>query len=471
MTGRKMVACDWDFWVEKSLEVLFTRHHDRSLRPIYMEFPSVDDVEIFDGPGPCDRASVEVVVREKDFDTWTGEEKNSVFPPGGRDENAEKMGVDPSKMKRLLLFSGNDYLGLSSHPSVRRAASKAAEECGMGPRGSALVCGHTTYHSLLETALADLKKKDACLLCPTGFAANLIFMSALGSLCTLLAVDKKPSMEEKIAIFSDSLNHASIIDGIHMIQRHQVVQIFVYRHCDTVHLDNLISHCKIEKKVVITDSIFSMDGDFAPILQLVELRKKHKFLLAIDDAHGTFVCGKNGGGVPEHFDCESEVDICIGTLSKGAGCLGGFIACSKKWKHLLQSTGRSFIFSTALPVPIVAAAHAAVVVSKAEKWRRKALWKNVEQFNHLTKFPVTSQIVSIILENEESTLSASKYLMKCGFHVIAIRPPSVPPNSCRLRLTISAAHTENDIQSLAVALSHCVGGRYSEIAASQNSKL
>lgn len=471
MTGEMRAACDWDFWVEKSLEVLYTRNHDRSLRPVHMANSSVDDVETFDGPMPCDRSSVEVVVRERDFDTWIGEEKTSNFPLGVRDEKAEKMGVSPSKLKRLILFSGNDYLGLGSHSSVRKASAKAAEEYGMGPRGSSLVCGYTTHHSSLETTLADLKKKDACLLCPTGFAANLTFMSALASLCSLLAVDEKPSMGEKIAIFSDSLNHASIIDGIHMIQRQQVVQVFVYKHCDTVHLDNLISHCKLEKKVVITDSIFSMDGDFAPLLQLVELRKKHRFLLAIDDAHGTFVCGKNGGGVAEHYDCESEVDICIGTLSKAAGCLGGFIACSKKWKHFLLSTGRSFIFSTALPMPIVAAAHAAVVVSKTEKWRRRALWKNVEQFSHLTKFPVTSQIVSIILGSEESTLSASKHLMKCGFHVIAIRPPSVPPNSCRLRLTISATHTDEDIQSLAIALSYCVGGRYSnsEIDASQNS--
>ncbi|XP_058085776.1 8-amino-7-oxononanoate synthase-like isoform X2 [Magnolia sinica] len=362
----------------------------------------------------------------------------------------------PPQSKMLLLFSGNDYLGLSSHPTVRKAAAKAAQEHGMGPRGSALICGYTNYHRLLESSLADLKKKEDCLLCPTGFAANMALMVTLGSVSSLLAAGRKPLNDEKVAIFSDALNHASIIDGIRLAERQQEAEVFVYRHCDMVHLNALLSTCTMKKKVVVTDGLFSMDGDFAPVIELVELRKKHGFLLVIDDAHGTLVCGKHGGGVAEQFDCENDVDICIGTLSKAAGCHGGFIACSKKWKLLLQSRGRSFIFSTSLPVPIAAAAHAALMVAKKEEWRRQAIWNRVLDFSDLTQIHITSPIISLIIGNEETALLASRHLLKSGFHVTAIRPPTVPPNSCRLRVTLSAAHTLDDLKKLTSALSHCI---------------
>ncbi|KAK7817850.1 8-amino-7-oxononanoate synthase [Quercus suber] len=303
----------------------------------------------------------------------------------------------PQQFKKLLLFSGNDYLGLSSHPTIGKAAAKAALELGMGPRGSALICGYTNYHRLLESCLADLKMKEDCLLCPTGFAANMALMVALGNIGALLTAGRTPLEEERIAIFSDSLNHASIIDGIRLAERQKSVELFIYRHCDMSHLNALLLNCKTKRKVVVTDGLFSMDGDFAPMIELVKLRRKHQFLLVIDDAHGTFVCGKNGGGVAEEFNCEGDVDICIGTLSKAAGCHGGFIACSKRWKKLIQSRGRSFIFSTAMPVPIAAAAHAAVIVAKKETWRRREIWKRVQDFHALTGIPITSPIISLIV--------------------------------------------------------------------------
>lgn len=363
---------------------------------------------------------------------------------------------------KLILFSGNDYLGLSAHPSVRAAAAKAAEEHGMGPRGSALICGYTDYHERLEAALVDLKKKEDCLLCPTGFSANMAFMSAVGSVSSLLMIGRKPLQDEKVAVFSDALNHASIIDGIRLAERQQEIEVFVYRHCDTVHLDALLSRCKMEKKVVITDSLFSMDGDFAPITKLVQLRKKHGFLLAIDDAHATLVCGENGGGVPEIFECEKDVDICIGTLSKAVGCHGGFIACSNKWRQLIQSRGRSFIFSTSIPVPIAAAAYAALIVGRKEKWRRREIWNRVREFNSLTNLGITSHIISVVVGSEEMALLASRCMLKSGFHVTAIRPPTVAANSCRLRITLTAAHTTEDVRRLVGALSLCVRFRHVE---------
>ncbi|GFQ08036.1 8-amino-7-oxononanoate synthase [Phtheirospermum japonicum] len=199
-----------------------------------------------------------------------------------------------------------------------------------------------------------------------------------------------------------------------------------------------------------------MDGDFAPMTELAKLRKKHGFLFVIDDAHATFVCGKNGGGAAEMFDCEADVDICIGTLSKAAGCHGGFIACSKKWKLLIQSRGRSFIFSTSTPVPVAAAAHAAVVVAKNEAWRRRAIRTLVQEFHSLTGIHVQSHIISIVVGREDKALQASRHLLELGFHVTAIRPPTVPANSCRLRVTLSAAHTKDDLKKLTNALAQCV---------------
>ncbi|XWS36976.1 hypothetical protein CRYUN_Cryun19dG0003600 [Craigia yunnanensis] len=189
------------------------------------------------------------------------------------------------------------------------------------------------------------------------------------------------------------------------------------------------------------------------MVELVELRKKHN-LLVIDDAHGMLVCGKSGGGVAEEFDCERDVDICIGTLSKAAGCQGGFIACSKRWEQLIQSRGRSFIFSTATPVPIAAAAHAAVIVAKREMWCRRALWNRVQDFRALTGIPISSPIISLIVGSEDKALKASRQLLKSGFHVTAIRPPTLPPNSCRLQIALSAAHTTDALKKLTSELSN-----------------
>ncbi|KAL5728357.1 8-amino-7-oxononanoate synthase [Ranunculus cassubicifolius] len=448
----------WDSWVNEALTKLDSLNLVRSLRPI--SFPislSQQNLDTFDDLQPWDRSSVEIQIDESTFHNWLHNVHSSgdeiMFPD---DSGDVKLDLAPRPKRKLILFSGNDYIGLSSHPTVRKAVAETAQRHGMGPRGSALICGYTSYHRLLESCLADLKKKEDCLLCPTGFAANMALMVTIGSVSSLLSASKKPSKDEKVAIFSDALNHASIIDGIRLAERQQEVEIFVYRHCDMVHLNTLLSRCTMEKKVVVTDSLFSMDGDFAPLLELAKLRKKHGFLLVIDDAHGTLVCGENGGGVAEEFNCESDIDICIGTLSKAAGCSGGFIACNKKWKQLLQSRGRSFIFSTSLPLPIAAAAYAAIVVGKKEKWRRRAIWKRVQDFRDLTQIPITSPIISLVVGSEVNALKASKHLLESGFHVTAIRPPTVPANSCRLRITLCAAHTRDDIDKLTCALSSCI---------------
>ncbi|OIT23216.1 PREDICTED: 8-amino-7-oxononanoate synthase-like isoform X1 [Nicotiana attenuata] len=452
----------WNGRVEQALEKLDSLKLLRSLRPIHLaDDTNTDGFEFFDGLCQWDRASVEVEISETTFHKWLLDIPSPGDDLGGTGAADTEAGVWGGRFRKLILFSSNDYLALSSHPAVIKAAAQAVQKHGMGPRGSALICGYTSYHRSLESSLAELKSKEDCLLCPTGFSANMAFMTAVGNVSVLLAKGSQPSIDERVAVFSDALNHASIVDGIRLAEKQKSIAVFVYQHCDMRHLNELLTNCPMKKKVVITDSLFSMDGDFAPLIDLVKLRKKHRFLLAIDDAHATFVCGQNGGGAAELFNCANDVDICMGTLSKAAGCHGGFIACSKKWKQLIQSRGRSFIFSTSTPVPIIAAAHAAVIVAKKEMWRRRAIWNRVQDFRDLTGIPVTSPIISLIVGSEATALKASRHLLEFGFHITAIRPPTVAPNSCRLRITLSAAHTLDDLRNLTAALSQCVN--FSEI--------
>ncbi|CAA7408478.1 unnamed protein product [Spirodela intermedia] len=352
------------------------------------------DIETLDGPGPWDRTLLEVEVENPKAPTSDGE----------------------AARNRMLLFSANDYLNLSTHPAVRKASAKASLAFGMGPRSSALVSSHTEYHRRLENVLAEMHKKEACVVTPTGFAANTAFLSALGGIATHNAASRRPAEQEKIAVFSDALNHASIIDGLRMMERHQQAVVSVYRPSDMQHLDELISNCPLERKVVITDSLFSMEGDFAPMLDLVQLRKKHRFLFVIDEAHTAFVCGRNGGGIGEVYGIEDQIDIIVGTLSKAGGCLGGFVACSRKWSDLVRGLGRPYIFSTASPLPVIVAAY---------------VWDRAQEFAAMTKHPATSPILSLVVGSEDAAIYASKHMMERGFHVIAIRPPAVAPNACR----------------------------------------
>lgn len=481
------MASPWELWLDLSLASLTETSLLRSLRPIFPQrspLPAdgaaaaasldgdaaaafgtiVNDLQTFDGLGPWDRSAVEIEISRPTFQRWLNEVPSSGDEVCNSDLALEyASGLNAELGHKMVLFSGNDYLGLSAHPSVRRAASKAAIEFGMGPRGSALVCGYTYFHRSLESALADLKKSEECLLCPTGFAANMAVMTAITSVIPHTAEAAK---EDVIAIFSDALNHASIIDGIRLSRRQSKTEFEIYRHCDVDHLNQLLSNCKHERKVVITDSLFSMDGDFTPIIELVALRKKYNFLLVIDDAHGTLLCGETGGGVAEAFNVEGEVDIVVGTLSKAIGCQGGFVACSRKWKQVIQSRGRSFVFSTALPVPVVVAAHASILVAREERWRQRAVWERVRQLANATGLHFSSPIAPIIIGGEEEALAASRSMMLAGFHVTAIRPPTVPKHSSRLRITLTAAHTADDVKALAAALAPWIKNKNSFISSS-----
>ncbi|VAH63590.1 unnamed protein product [Triticum turgidum subsp. durum] len=244
----------WDALVDGALASLAARRLLFNTRLIALAPPPPAPSETsFAGPGPWDRATVEIQVDRTSIQQW--------LAANGEVSSQE----DDEASRELILFSGNDYMCLSSHPAVREAAVKvltisfairtvaAAQEYGMGPRGSSLICGYTTYHKLVEESLAKLQKKEDCLLCPTGFSANTALMTALGSISSLLAAGRKPAEDERIAIFSDALNHASTIDGIRLVERQHQAVAFVYKHCDMSHLDFLLSSCPMEKKVVVTD--------------------------------------------------------------------------------------------------------------------------------------------------------------------------------------------------------------------------
>jgi 8-amino-7-oxononanoate synthase len=335
----------------------------------------------------------------------------------------------------VRVFSSNDYLGLSSHPAVREAAARAALDLGMGTRSASLICGYTEAHEALESDLAALKRTESALLFPTGFMANLAAITAIS--------------ERETEIFSDELNHASIIDGCRLAR----AKVTVYRHADAGHLDALLRASTAERRVVVTDTVFSMEGDLAPLADLVELRRRHGFVLVADEAHATLVLGPHGGGLADALDLAGEVDLQVGTLSKAAGALGGYVASSARVKRLLLNTARPYIFTTALPLPVVAAARAAVLVASEDASIRERLWARVSDLGRGLGRELATPIAPVVVGDEARAVEAARALLERGFHVSAIRPPTVPAGGSRLRVTVSSAHTREDVDDLVRALS------------------
>jgi 8-amino-7-oxononanoate synthase len=336
----------------------------------------------------------------------------------------------------VVAFAGNDYLGLSSHPAVREAAAAAARG-GMGPRAAPLVCGHCEEHAALEAELASLAAAEAALLFANGWAANTGLLAALAG--------------PDLAVFSDQLNHASIIDGCAMAAR-RGAEVRIYRHADPGHLEELLAGCRRPRRLVVTDSVFSMDGDLAPLRELVALKERHGALLAVDEAHATLVLGDQGGGAAEALGVSGHVDLHVGTLSKAVGALGGFVACSARLRSHLLNAARPFVYSTALPLPVVAAARAALAVRRAEPQLVARLFAHTRRLAAVLGAPAATPILPLRLGAEHAALAAAEALLGRGFWVPAIRPPTVPPGTARLRVTVSAAHSEDEVDGLAAAL-------------------
>tara|TARA_Y100001968_G_scaffold38699_1_gene29540 strand:- start:190 stop:1128 length:939 start_codon:yes stop_codon:yes gene_type:complete len=302
----------------------------------------------------------------------------------------------------------------------------------MGPRGSALICGYSEEHRALEEDLATLEGSDSVLLCPTGYAANLAVITALA--------------DSETAIFSDALNHASIVDGCRLA-RANGAELHIYPHRDMNALESLLAACQRPRKLLVSDGIFSMDGDLAPLAELTELKHRYEALLVVDEAHGTLVMGAQGGGACEAAGVSDQVDVRVGTLSKAVGAQGGFLATNAALRRWLVSRGRSQIFSTALPIPVVAAAREALRVVRQEPELRTRLRAHTERLSQTLTHSKTP-IFPLILGAEQRALDASRQLFEAGFHVTAIRPPTVPKQTSRLRITVTAAHSSDEVESL-----------------------
>jgi 8-amino-7-oxononanoate synthase len=338
----------------------------------------------------------------------------------------------------VVSFASNDYLGLSAHPAVRAAAHDALDRWGAGAGASRLVTGSRPVHAELERELAQWKGTEAAICFPTGFAANLGVLSVLGG--------------PGVRVLSDELNHASIIDGCRLSR----AEVVVYRHCDLGHLEQLLSSSGTGPRspsLVVTDSVFSMDGDQVPLEQLVALCARYGALLVIDEAHA--VLGPRLD-LSEVSRSASSTVVRVGTLSKTLGALGGFVAASRDVVDLLINRARSYIFSTALPPADAAAAFAAVRILRSAEGEALVdrLASLVEKMSEAGLAPPAhpSPIIPVILGPEQAAMEASSRLLARGLWVPAIRPPTVPAGTSRLRVTLSAAHRDDDVTDLIDAL-------------------
>lgn len=342
--------------------------------------------------------------------------------------------------KSYLSFCSNDYLGLANHPKIKQAAIETIQQYGWGAGASRLVSGTMTLHQELEKKIAEFKGTEAALLFPTGYMANL------GALCAFVS---KGDM-----VVGDKLNHASIIDGCRL----SGATFRIYPHKDVSQLESLLQRSSgYRRKLVVTDSVFSMDGDTAPLTEIAGIAKKYDAILMVDDAHATGVFGKQGKGLIEHYSLEGKIDIVMGSFSKAIGSVGGFIAGSKPLIDFLKNKARPFIYTTALPPAVCAASLTGLTLIQEDASLINRLWKNIACLkSQLSKFMNTitigGPIVPIILGSAEETLSASQKLYHYGIQIPAIRPPTVPPDTSRLRISLMATHNEYDIKRLTETL-------------------
>jgi 8-amino-7-oxononanoate synthase len=339
--------------------------------------------------------------------------------------------------KSYVLLGSNSYLGLSVDPKVVESAKLALGKYGTGSGGSRLVSGSFDLHRMLEERIARFKNTESSILFSSGYLANI------GTISALVGSDD--------IIYSDELNHASIIDGARLSRS----TVKIYKHLDLNHLQELIESDKNTKcrKLIVTDTVFSMDGDLVPLPELVEISEKYGCILMIDEAHATGVLGKRGSGATEHFGVEDRVPVVMGTLSKAVGSLGGYIAGSKELIDFIRNRVRSYIFDTSLPPASLAASITAIDIIENEPQRREHLWNMVKKFktgiedSGLRVLPSHSAIIPVLIGDAEPALNFAKMLRENGVFTPAVRPPSVPHGMCRIRVTIMATHTEEHIDT------------------------
>ncbi|MDP2154598.1 MAG: 8-amino-7-oxononanoate synthase [Sulfuricella sp.] len=342
--------------------------------------------------------------------------------------------------RECLSFCSNDYLGLASHPALIKAAQSAAARYGVGAGASHLVSGHSVLHHELEAALAAFTGLPSALLFSTGYMANL------GIVTVLAGRDDE--------IFADKLNHASLNDAV-LLSRAKFTR---YPHLDLVVLEKRLAASRAKRKLVVTDAVFSMDGDIAPVPELLALCERHDALLVLDDAHGFGVLGTGGRGILEHFGVASERIVYMATLGKAAGVFGAFVAAPVDLTDFLVQRARSYIYTTATPPLLSAALSASLQLIEKEAWRRDRLRELIAILRQSLKLrrwrlmDSTTPIQPVIIGANQETLAVSEALRERGIWVPAIRPPTVLKGEARLRISLSAAHTVEDVEWLAQML-------------------
>lgn len=335
----------------------------------------------------------------------------------------------------VLLFSSNNYLGLANHPVLKRAAAEAIERFGCGSGASRLISGSMAVHHELEARLAALKKTEAALVFPTGYHANVGVLSAL--------------MGPGDTILSDGLNHASIIDGCRLSR----AEVRVYPHGDAQALTALLAACPPSgQRLIVTDTVFSMDGDLAPLAELVELARRYDAWLMVDEAHATGVFGPHGGGLVEQAGLEERVDIHMGTLGKALGGIGAYVAGSRELIDWLVNRARSFVYTTGMPPAAAASALAALDLVEREPERRQRLWDNTRFLSDGLRGlgyrigDSRSQILPVIIGDARQTMALAEATLRRGVFAHGIRPPTVPEGTSRIRVTPMATHTRAQLE-------------------------
>lgn len=345
--------------------------------------------------------------------------------------------------RSLLNFCSNDYLGLANHAEVKAAAQQAIEQYGVGSGASHLVCGHHQLHHQLEQALAQWLGRERVLLFSSGYMANLALITSLVS--------------RGDYVFEDRLNHASLLDGgLFSGARFQR-----YRHLDFSHLEQLLQQAGAGEKLIVTDSVFSMDGDLADIAALAALAQHYNATLMVDDAHAIGVLGGEGGGSIDLFALDQQqLPLLMGTLGKAFGVYGAFVAGTEAMIDSLIQFARPYIYTTALPPALAAASLASLRIIREQPQRREKLQQLIRYFRQqaeqsgLPLMPSSSAIQPLLIGDSEQALAISAQLHQAGCLVTAIRPPTVPANTARLRVTLTAEHSEQDIDTLISALAH-----------------
>ncbi|WHY00910.1 8-amino-7-oxononanoate synthase [Neobacillus sp. DY30] len=337
----------------------------------------------------------------------------------------------------MLMFASNNYLGLASDHRLIRASIEATNQLGTGSTGSRLTTGNTSLHEKLEERIASFKETEAAILFNTGYMANIAALTTL--------------VGKEDVILSDEWNHACIIDGCRLSRG----QTMVYRHADLEDLESKLKEADhFRRRLIVTDGVFSMDGDIAPLPGIIELAKRYNALVMVDDAHATGVLGKDGRGTAEYFGLTGEVDIHMGTLSKAMGAEGGYIAGSRSLVDYLMNRARPFIYSTSLPPGVVASALTAIDIIKSEHVRRVRLHYISERLRQaLTALGYhvlggQTPILSVMSGQVDEAMKLSQALYENGIFAPAIRPPTVPVGTSRIRLTVMATHQDKHIDQV-----------------------